>query len=176
MPVEYLTEGRSGHMARKTVASFPSPQKHVEMQMKWKDMHNVTVSSHNLTHHKSQREYFDRPIYAPERGYAHIRKDKERFNAVYSKMTPMRSVGHAKQLMKAFRMIEAEEHDTKAPKWRGTNSPIPYAAQVKTPSHRDAKSGSELKPIVSRIMKSTERTISAPLVDEHEDGTVQIQE
>jgi len=126
MPVEYLTEGRQGQVTKKTVNSFPSPEKHCALQYGWRDMHNVTVSTHNHTHHKSQREYFDRPIHAPERGYAHVRREKQRFNAVYSKMTPMRSVGHAKQLMNAFRLIEEEDQNNKAPKWRGTGSPMPY--------------------------------------------------
>ena len=30
MPVEYITEGRAGHINKKTVQSFPSPLKHVD--------------------------------------------------------------------------------------------------------------------------------------------------
>ena len=76
-------------------------------------------------------------------------------------MTPMRSVGHAKQLMNAFRLIEEEEQEHKAPKWKGTGSPEPYSGM-----HRVAVSGSDLQPIVRRVMEADqdrEHTISAPL-------------
>ena len=77
MPIEYLTQGKAGHRNKKSIKSFPTPHKHVDNVNGWRSFHNVTASTHNNTLHKSQREYFDRPIYAPDKGYAHVRKDKQ---------------------------------------------------------------------------------------------------
>ena len=57
MPVHHITKAN-----HKTKSAFPSPEKHIEMANKWRPSFNVTVSSFNSVHHKSQREYFDRPI------------------------------------------------------------------------------------------------------------------
>jgi hypothetical protein len=76
----------------------------------------VTVSGFNNVHHKTQREYFDRPIEVPRKGYAHTRAFKPEPNQVYAAKTPMRSVKHCKQLLDAFKFIEQEKTDDRSPK------------------------------------------------------------
>lgn len=162
MPIEYLTEGFQGHKKSKYMQSFPSPRKHLEHQKNWRTFHNVTASSHNGVHHKSQREYFDRPIFAPDRGYSHERKEKTPFNAIYSKITPMRSIGHAKQLMRCFKAIEEEENDIKSAKWRGFGSPVMIAGQS---SPGDPRSKTWLSKPIGRKML---------LADDNEGSTSQV--
>lgn len=74
MPLEYIMLSIDDARRKK---SFPHPIDHVFFADGWNNQHNVTVSSFNSTHHKSQREYFDRPIVVPEKGYSHIRKLKQ---------------------------------------------------------------------------------------------------
>jgi hypothetical protein len=90
MPVEYLRQSNK----KKKGGAFPSPERHLAMKDSWVSSWNVTVSKFNNVHHKSQREYFDRPIDVPERGYSHERAFKSEFNTVYSQKTPMRSAAH----------------------------------------------------------------------------------
>ena len=90
MPLEVLTSPRFGHKR----ASFPHPVEHVAMTENWREKHSVTVSNFNGVHHKSQREYFDRPIAVPDKGYSHTRRAKAEPMTVYASKTPMRSVKH----------------------------------------------------------------------------------
>jgi len=93
-----------------------SPSDHYVKTGRWEKKWHVTASSFNNVHHKSQREYFDRPIEVPKQGYAHERLDKMEAMQTYASKTPMRSVKHCKQLLDCFRMIEEDKNELRSPK------------------------------------------------------------
>lgn len=90
MPVHHIVSPRQ--MGERS--TFPHPQEHISLVNGWREKHNVTVSHFNNVHHKSQREYFDRPIDCPNKGYAHVRREKMQPFQVYAAGTPMRSIKH----------------------------------------------------------------------------------
>ena len=73
--------------------AFPSFKEHIEKIKNWRPSFEVKASAANEVRHKSQKEFFDRPIERPDKkqvykGSTSVFKPME----IYHKMTPLRSL------------------------------------------------------------------------------------